>query len=113
MNHRILFAAATALYFATVPALTGTSIYVSNQTSGQVNFYDVTSGALQGTLGTYNSPKGLGVDIFGNLYIAASGEDRIYRNTTTGTQTTFLVQPNGSSPVSTPSTWGATPTFPR
>ena len=97
MKKPLLIAAASLLCLASVPGLTAASIYVSNQTSGQVNYYNLATGTFQGTVGTYGSPTGLSVDSAGSLFIAAFGEDKVYKvNTTTGAQTTFATLTSGS-----------------
>lgn len=73
------------------PTLWAASLYVSNEVSGAVGYYDLATGVLQGTVGTYNAPTALALDGGGNLYVTAFGEGRIYKiNLATGAQTPFI-----------------------
>lgn len=81
-----------------LPTAQGGSIYISNQYSGQVAAYDLTTGAIQGQVGIFNTPTGLGVDSSGNLYINELGTGSVLKwNPTTSTLSTFLTLPGGPS----------------
>lgn len=81
-----------------LPAAQGGSIYISNQYTGQVDAYDLTSGAYQGQVGIFNVPTGLTMDSSGNLYINELGTGAVLKyDPMTMNLSTFLTLPGGAS----------------
>ncbi len=76
----------------------GGSIYVSNQYTGQVDAYDLTSGAYQGQVGIFNAPTGLTMDSSGKLYINELGTGSLLKfDPMTLNLSTFLSLPGGAT----------------
>lgn len=76
-ENRLIVLALTG--FSMTAQATAASIYVSNENTGKVSYYDQTTGAAQGVISGFTAPADMAFNSSGSLFIADIGANAVFR----------------------------------